>query len=104
MAEYNWHEDFFNRKVLPQICKDAGDCPGFFAWLEVADKQRYDELTRLEQIIESIWLASGDREQFRQACRDWYKETMLGIEKWRAAMAAPVIVSKPAEPKQERLL
>jgi hypothetical protein len=101
MAEYDWHEDFFTRKVLPQLGKDAGECTGFHAWLEVADRQRYDEILRLEQLINELWLAKGDRAVFRKACLDWYKAVMAGIEKWKKAMSMPAPV--PVEPKQESL-
>jgi hypothetical protein len=102
MENYSWHDDFYTRKVFPQICKDAGECTGFFAWLETADRQQYDELARLEQVINEIWQASGDREQFRTACRDWYKAVLASIDKWRVAMSTP----KPPhpEPRQEKLL
>ncbi len=101
MADYDWYEDFFNRKVLPRIGKDAGECRGFFAWLDVADKQRYDEIHRLEQLISEIHLAKGEREQYRKACRDFYKTVMDGLEKWRKAMNEPKPV--PVEPKQEKM-
>lgn len=103
MAEYNWHDDFYTRKVFPQICKDAGECTGFFAWLEVADRQRYDEILRLEQVIDEIWLSQGDRISFQSACRDWYKEVLLGIAKWREAMAVPRPSVVCVEPVQERM-
>jgi hypothetical protein len=102
MSDYNWHEDFYTRKVFPQICKDVGECTGFFAWLETADRQLYDEIFRLAQVIDEIWLAKGDRNLFRKACLDWYQAVMGGVEKWKKAMSAPAPVA--IEPKQERLI
>lgn len=108
MTEYSWHEDFFKRKVFPQICKDAGECSGFYAWLEVSEKQLYDEIFRLEQEIDAIWLAQGDREKFRQACRDWYTTVMAGIERWKKAMGvgqgAGDRVQGTVEPEQIKML
>lgn len=105
MTEYNWHEDFFKRKVFPQVCKDAGECSGFYAWLEVSEKQLYDEIFRLEQEIDAIWIAQGDRERFRTACRDWYSSFMAGIEKWKVAMKQETEArsQKPVEPEQIKM-
>ena len=102
MTDYSWHEDFYTRKVFPQICKDAGECNGFFAWLQIGDLQLYHEIIRLEQKINEIWLAAGDREQFRGACRDWYAACLSGIEKWRKAMREPP--PNPRVPEQVRLI
>lgn len=89
MSDYSWHEDFYTRKVFPQVCKDAGDCNGFFAWLQAADLQRYHDIQLLEQRINDIWLASGDRQAFREACLDWYRACLDGISRWRAALVNP---------------
>jgi hypothetical protein len=88
MVNYSWHEDFFKRKVFPQICKDAGECAGFYAWLEIGDRQLYDEILRLEQEIDRLWLEKSDQDSFRRGCQDWYEAAMKGIGKWREAIGA----------------
>ena len=87
MSQYSWHEDFFKRKVYPQICKDAGECAGLYAWIQVGDRQLYDEILRLEGEIDGLWKAKSDQESFRKACQAWYEAAMKGLEKWRAAMS-----------------
>jgi len=100
---YSWHEDFFKSKVLPSICKDAGECSSLFAWLQEADRQLYDEILRLEQEIDRIWLAQGDRPKFKEACKAWYDANMQAIKKYQQTMI-PEAVQVQKEPKQEKLI
>jgi len=100
MSTYSWHEDFFKRKVYPQICKDAGECAGFFAWLQIGDRQLYDEILRVEGEIDRLWLAKSDQESFRKVCKDWYDAVMQGLAKWREAMN-PTSVGEGAAKKDE---
>ena len=83
---YSWHKDFFENKVMPQISRDFGYDAGFFAWLETTNKQEYDEITRLEQRVNDIWQANGDRGEFKQACQEWYDAVMKARGEWLTAL------------------
>jgi hypothetical protein len=105
MGTYSWHEDFFNNKVKPQIAQALGDCTGFFPWLEKTNRQTYDEILRLEQEINDIWNAQGDRKKFKAICIEWHDLHIRAMEKFRARMAIkqePEV--KNYEPIQERLI
>lgn len=102
---YSWHQDFFENKVRPLLGQNYGYETGLWAWLEITDKQAYDELTRLEQLVNDLWLDNGEHSEFKQACRAWYEALLQSRGKWVAAMRGePEPVPVPVEAKQEKLI
>ena len=86
ITAYSWHEDYFKVKVLPQLGRDMGACSGLFEWLHEAHRQEYDELLRLEQEIDRLWLTNGDRQKFKADCAAWHEANIKALGKFRAAM------------------
>lgn len=102
---YSWHQDFYENKVQPLINRHYGYEQGLFAWLETADKQAYDELTRLEQLINDVWLSMGEHDAFKKACREWYDAIITARGRWVAALGEdPQPPPAPVPEKQGKLI
>lgn len=109
---WTWHEEFFNKKVLPGLGAEmapcagpSGDFAGFRKLLEVKERGLYDEIGQLERKIDEVWIQNGDREKFKALCKEFVAVCLKAKEKYLAAIGTQPVAPAPAPtgPDQGRL-
>jgi len=66
-----WYENYFDR-AFTKICKDMGECEGFFSWLAEYEPVLYLRLEEAWDLISTLWLSRAEQQSFKDACKSWY--------------------------------
>ncbi len=100
VAEWDWYESFYRMRVLPKVCKEMGECEGFFLWLAEYAPDMYVRISAADEEINSLWLSRAEKESFKDACKRWFNllmEAKKRFDVWKMQQREKVLLSGKQE-------